>query len=112
MERIVKGNRLCLSVIPRPWQQFFSAEELEELHEPEYREELERLIKGKTWIRKLKITISGPKVHDIGHRVFLLKKAMNTALPRLSIYHWEEGERILRSFRIVQDDHPNMFLSP
>ena len=53
VERIVKGNRLCLSVIPRPWQEFFSAEELEELHEPEYREELERLIKGKTWIRKL-----------------------------------------------------------
>ena len=42
---------------------------------------------------KLKIVISGPKVHDIGYRVFLLKNAMNTALPGLSVYNWEEGER-------------------
>lgn len=41
---------------------------------------------------KLKITIAGPKVHDIGYRAFLLKNAMNTALPGLSVYNWEEGE--------------------
>jgi acylphosphatase len=40
---------------------------------------------------KLKITISGPKVHDVGYRVFLLKHAMNTALPGLSAYNWEES---------------------
>ena len=39
---------------------------------------------------KLKITITGPKVHDVGYRVFLLKHAMNTALPGLSIYNWDE----------------------
>ena len=40
---------------------------------------------------KLKITIAGPKVHDVGYRVFLLKQAMNTALPGLSAYNWEES---------------------
>ena len=29
-------------------------------------------------------------MHDIGYRVFLLKHAMNTALPGLSAYKWEE----------------------
>jgi len=43
---------------------------------------------------KLKITIAGQKVHDVGYRVFLLKHAMNTALPGLSAYNWEEsGQR-------------------
>ena len=40
---------------------------------------------------KLKITIAGPKVHDVGYRVFLLKHAMNMALPGLSTYNWEES---------------------
>lgn len=40
---------------------------------------------------KLKITIAGPKVHDVGYRVFLLKQAMNTALPGLSAYNWEKS---------------------
>jgi hydrogenase maturation factor HypF (carbamoyltransferase family) len=40
---------------------------------------------------KLKITIAGPKVHDVGYRIFLLKLAMNTALPGLSAYNWEES---------------------
>jgi acylphosphatase len=39
---------------------------------------------------KLKVKIAGPKVHDIGYRVFLLKHAMNLALPGLSTYNWEE----------------------
>jgi acylphosphatase len=39
---------------------------------------------------KLKIKIAGPKVHDVGYRVFLLKHAMNTAIPGLSIYNWDE----------------------
>ena len=39
---------------------------------------------------KLKVKIAGPKVHDIGYRVFLLKHAMNLALSRLSTYNWEE----------------------
>jgi acylphosphatase len=40
---------------------------------------------------KLKIKIAGTKVHDVGYRVFLLKHAMNLALPGLSTYNWEEG---------------------
>ncbi|HPS91171.1 MAG TPA: acylphosphatase [Methanothrix sp.] len=39
---------------------------------------------------KLKVKISGPKVHDVGYRVFLLKNAMNLGLPGLSAYNWEE----------------------
>ncbi|MHC1689055.1 MAG: acylphosphatase [Methanothrix sp.] len=40
---------------------------------------------------KLKVKIAGPKVHDVGYRVFLLKNAMNQALPGLSTYNWEEN---------------------
>jgi acylphosphatase len=40
---------------------------------------------------KLKVMITGPKVHDVGYRVFLLKNAMNLALPGLSTYNWEEN---------------------
>ena len=42
---------------------------------------------------KLKIKITGPKVHDVGYRVFLLKHAMNTALPGLSTYNWDEDDQ-------------------
>jgi acylphosphatase len=38
---------------------------------------------------KLKIKITGPKVHDVCYRVFLLKNAMNTALTGLSTYNWD-----------------------
>ncbi|HPT18943.1 MAG TPA: acylphosphatase [Methanothrix sp.] len=40
---------------------------------------------------KLKVKISGTRVHEVGYRVFLLKHAMNLALPGLSTYNWEEG---------------------
>ena len=42
---------------------------------------------------KLKIKIAGTRVHDVGYRVFLLKNAMNLALPGLSTYNWDEGGR-------------------
>ena len=42
---------------------------------------------------KLKIKITGPKVHDVGYRVFLLKHAMNMALPGLSTYNWDEDDQ-------------------
>jgi len=43
---------------------------------------------------KLRIKIAGPKVHDVGYRVFLLTGAMNLALPGFSAYNWtEEGEQ-------------------
>ncbi|MCX6672659.1 MAG: acylphosphatase [Methanothrix sp.] len=40
---------------------------------------------------KLKVKIAGAKVHDVGYRVFLLKHAMNLALPGLSTYNWEDN---------------------
>jgi acylphosphatase len=42
---------------------------------------------------KLKIIITGAKVHDVGYRVFLLKNAMNLAIPGLSVYNWNDGGR-------------------
>ncbi|MRR14747.1 hypothetical protein EG833_04830 [archaeon] len=42
---------------------------------------------------KLKIKIAGTRVHDVGYRVFLLKSAMNLALPGLSTYNWDEDGR-------------------
>jgi acylphosphatase len=39
---------------------------------------------------KLKIKIAGSRVHEVGYRVFLLKHAMNLALPGLSTYNWQE----------------------
>ncbi|MDD4579749.1 MAG: acylphosphatase [Methanothrix sp.] len=42
---------------------------------------------------KHKIKITGPKVHDVGYRVFLLKHAMNVALPGLSTYNWDEDSQ-------------------
>jgi len=39
---------------------------------------------------KLKIVITGAKVHDVGYRVFLLKHAMNLAVPGLTVYNQDE----------------------
>jgi acylphosphatase len=39
---------------------------------------------------KLQIQIVGPKVHDVGYRVFLGKLAMSLALSGLTAYNWEE----------------------
>ena len=52
---------------------------------------------------KLKITLAGPMVHDIGYRVFLLKNAMNTALPGLSTYNWE-GDGRQQVIALVEGD--------
>ncbi|MDD4447863.1 MAG: acylphosphatase [Methanothrix sp.] len=42
-------------------------------------------------VMKLKVKIVGSKVHDAGYQVFLLKHAINLALPGLSTYNWEEN---------------------
>ena len=52
---------------------------------------------------KLKITLAGPKVHDVGYRMFLLKNAMNTALPGLSTYNWE-GDGRQQVIALVEGD--------
>ncbi len=41
VEKIIRDGRLQLSVTPRPWQEFFSEEELAEMKQPEYWKELE-----------------------------------------------------------------------
>ena len=52
---------------------------------------------------KLKITISGPRVHDVGYRVYLLTAAMNLALPGFSALNWtENGEQ--RVIALVEGD--------
>lgn len=40
---------------------------------------------------KLKVKITGPKVHDIGYRFFLAKLAMTLALPGFTAYNWVAG---------------------
>lgn len=40
---------------------------------------------------KLKITISGPKVHDVGYRPYLTELAMNSALRGFEVYNNEEN---------------------
>ncbi|MDD1760951.1 MAG: acylphosphatase [Methanothrix sp.] len=70
---------------------------------------------------KLKIKIIGPKVHDVGYRVFLLKHAMNMALPGLSTYNWDEEDhqevialvkgdesRIKAFLKTVEKDKPEL----
>lgn len=42
---------------------------------------------------KLGVTIAGPKVHEVGYQIFLLKNATNTALPGLPVYNWEAGSK-------------------
>lgn len=39
---------------------------------------------------KLKVTITGSRVHDVGYRVHLLNAAMNLALPGFSSLNWTE----------------------
>gem|GEM_PF-1259357 len=41
-----KDNRLCLSVIQCHWQEFFSADELEEMRQPEH---IGKRAKGNRW---------------------------------------------------------------
>lgn len=45
VERVVRDGRLQLSVVPRPWQEFFTAEELSDMSKPEYWKELDRIRK-------------------------------------------------------------------
>jgi len=60
---------------------------------------------------KLKINIAGPKVHDVGYRVFLLKNAMNTALPGLSTYNWDgDGQQEVVALVEGDDARINAFL--
>jgi hypothetical protein len=43
VERIVQGGRTKLVVRPRPWQNFFTPEELEEMRQPGYFDDVEKM---------------------------------------------------------------------
>jgi hypothetical protein len=45
VERIVQGGRMKLAVRPRLWQDFFTTEELEEMRQPGYFDEVEEMVK-------------------------------------------------------------------
>jgi acylphosphatase len=53
---------------------------------------------------KLKIIITGAKVHDVGYRVFLLKNAMNLAIPGLSVYNWNDEGGPQQVIALVEGD--------
>jgi len=56
---------------------------------------------------KLKITISGPRVHDVGYRVYLLTAAMNLALPGFSALNWTENGK-QQVIALVEGDGPRI----
>jgi acylphosphatase len=39
---------------------------------------------------KQKAKITGPKVHDVGYRIFLMEAALDCRVMRISAYWWEE----------------------
>jgi predicted transcriptional regulator len=45
IERTVKNGREVLVVKPKTWEEYFTAEELEEMRRPEFMDEVERLTK-------------------------------------------------------------------
>ena len=68
---------------------------------------------------KLRITITGPKVHDVGYRPWLTELAMNTALRGFEVYNDEENgqqtvivlieadeQRIKRFLNIIETTQP------
>ncbi|NPV61704.1 MAG: hypothetical protein HPY61_03575 [Methanotrichaceae archaeon] len=46
---------------------------------------------------KLKVKITGPKVHDVGYRCFLMSMAMNSGIRRFEAHNTNgpEGEKVL-----------------
>jgi acylphosphatase len=67
---------------------------------------------------KLQIKIVGPKVHDVGYRVFLSKTASALAIPGLSAYNWEsdkvialvegEPERVAAFLKKIEGTKPEL----
>jgi acylphosphatase len=40
---------------------------------------------------KQQAKITGPKVHDVGYRIFLMEAALDCGVMRISAYWWEEN---------------------
>ncbi len=56
---------------------------------------------------KLKITITGPKVHDVGYRPWLTELAMSTALRGFEVYNDEEnGQQSV--IALIEADEPRI----
>ncbi len=61
---------------------------------------------------KLKITITGPKVHDVGYRPWLVELAMNMGLKGLDVYNDEEdGQQIVIALIEADDRRIQKFFS-
>jgi acylphosphatase len=60
---------------------------------------------------KLKITITGPKVHDVGYRPWLTELAMNTALRGFEVYNDKEnGQQVVIALIEADERRINRFL--
>ncbi len=61
---------------------------------------------------KLKITITGPKVHDVGYRPWLVELAMSMGLKGFDVYNDEEdGQQIVMALIEADDRRVQKFLS-
>jgi len=61
---------------------------------------------------KLKITITGPKVHDVGYRPWLVELAMSMGLKGFDVYNDEEdGQQIVIALIEADDRRIQKFLS-
>ncbi|MGA9098076.1 MAG: acylphosphatase [Methanotrichaceae archaeon] len=61
---------------------------------------------------KLKITITGPKVHDVGYRPWLVELAMSMGLKGFDVYNDEEdGQQIVIALIEADDRRTQKFLS-
>ncbi len=61
---------------------------------------------------KLKITITGPKVHDVGYRPWLVELAMSMGLKGFDVYNDEEdGQQIVIALIEADDRRTQRFLS-
>jgi acylphosphatase/uncharacterized protein YukE len=70
---------------------------------------------------KIKLTITGPQVHNVGYRPYLTELAMRLALKGFEVYNEEENEeqaviaiaegdeqRVKRLFNLATKDHPEL----
>lgn len=61
---------------------------------------------------KLRITITGPKIHDVGYRPWLTELAMNTALRGFEVYNDEEnGQQVVIALIEADEQRIKRFLN-
>lgn len=53
---------------------------------------------------KQQAKITGPRVHDVGYRVFLMEVAMNCGVHRFSAYWWEEDSPQTLTCLVEEDE--------